>query len=81
MRYTTIVDKSEETLIMIIGKAEEFDQERVLNGLDMRHYTQEEVRMLTFEDIDSQEKDQLFCSHTLYFDRRCLTKQKEKNNQ
>ena len=47
MRYTTIVDKSEETLNMIIGKAEEFDQERVLNGLDMRHYTQEEVRMLT----------------------------------
>ena len=47
MKYTTIVDKSEETLNLIIGKAEEFDQERVLNGLDMRHYTQEEVRMLT----------------------------------
>lgn len=47
MQYTTIVDKSEETLKLIIGKAEEFDQERVLNGLDMRHYTQEEVRMLT----------------------------------
>lgn len=47
MQYTTVVDKSEETLKLIIGKAEEFDQERVLNGLDMRHYTQEEVRMLT----------------------------------
>lgn len=27
MRYTSIVDKSEETLIMIIGKAEKFDQD------------------------------------------------------
>lgn len=47
MQYTTVVDKSEETLCLIIEKAEEFDQERVLNGLDMRHYSQDDVRMLT----------------------------------
>lgn len=47
MQYTTIVDKSEETLNMIIEKAEEFDQERVLNGLDMRHYSVDDVVMLT----------------------------------
>lgn len=47
MQYTTVVDKSEETLCLIIEKAEVFDQERVLNGLDMRHYSQDDVRMLT----------------------------------
>lgn len=46
MRYSTIVDKSEDTLNLIIEKAEEFDQERVLNGLDVRHYAVEEVQML-----------------------------------
>lgn len=46
MRYNTIVDKSEETLNLIIAKAEEFDQERVLNGLSMRHYTLADVQML-----------------------------------
>ena len=35
--------------------------------------------LLTFEDIDSQEKAQLFCGHTLYFDRRCFTKQEAKD--
>lgn len=47
MRYNTIVEKSEETLNQIISKAEEFDQERVLNGLDMRHYTRDQVQMLS----------------------------------
>ncbi len=34
--------------------------------------------LLTFEDIDSQEKAQPFCGQTLYFDRRCFTKQEAK---
>ena len=35
--------------------------------------------LLTFEDIDSQEKAQPFCGQTLYFDRRCFTKQEAKD--
>ncbi len=35
--------------------------------------------LLTFEDIDSQEKAQSFCGLTLYFDRRCFTKQEAKD--
>lgn len=46
MRYNTIVEKSEDTLKLIIEKAEEFDQKRVLNGLDVRHYSVEEIQML-----------------------------------
>lgn len=46
MRYTTIVDKSEDTLNLIIEKAEEFEEERVLNGLEMRHYSVDEVQMM-----------------------------------
>jgi len=34
--------------------------------------------LLTFEDVDSQEKAQPFCGQTLYFDRRCFTKQEAK---
>ena len=47
MRYTTIVDKSEDTLNLIIEKAEEFDEERVLNGLELRNYSVDEVQMMT----------------------------------
>lgn len=47
MRYTTIVDKSEYTLNLIIEKAEEFDEERVLNGLELRNYSVDEVQMMT----------------------------------
>lgn len=35
--------------------------------------------LLTFEDIDTQEKAQPFCGQTLYFDRRCFTKQEAKD--
>lgn len=35
--------------------------------------------LLTFEDIDTQEKAQPFCGLTLYFDRRCFTKQEAKD--
>lgn len=47
MRYSTIVEKSEEALNLIIEKAMEFDQERVLYGLEVRHYTVDDVLMLT----------------------------------
>ncbi|MDO4822729.1 MAG: hypothetical protein Q4A08_00990 [Bacteroidales bacterium] len=46
MKYNTIVDKSEDALNLIIERAEEFDQERVLQGLSMRHYDVEDVKML-----------------------------------
>ena len=35
--------------------------------------------LLSFEDIDTQEKAQPFCGQTLYFDRRCFTKKEEKD--
>ncbi len=35
--------------------------------------------LLSFEDIDSQEKAEPFCGLTLYFDRRCFTKKEEKD--
>ena len=35
--------------------------------------------LLTFEDIDTQEKAQPFCGQTLYFDRRCFTMQEAKD--
>lgn len=35
--------------------------------------------LVTFEDIDSQEKAQPFCGQTLYFDRKCFTKQEAKD--
>lgn len=47
MRYSTIVEKSEEALNLIIEKAMEFDQERVIDGLQVRHYSVDDVLMLT----------------------------------
>lgn len=47
MKHTTIVEKSEETLRLLIEKALEFEQERVLEGLEIHHYTLEDVADLT----------------------------------
>ena len=47
MLYSTLVDKSEATMNLLIARAEEFDQDRVLDGLDTRHYSVMEVRKMT----------------------------------
>ena len=47
MKYTTIVDKDEQTLHMLIDHAEQFDRDRVLNGLQVRRYTIAQVHALT----------------------------------
>lgn len=36
-----------------------------------------ESMLLTFDDIDSQEKAEQFCGKTLYFDRKCFSKKEE----
>lgn len=46
MKYNTIVDKSTDTLELLIDKAQEFNSENVLEGLQQRHYDIEDVRML-----------------------------------
>lgn len=47
MLYSTLVDKSEATMNLLIARAEEFDQDRVLDGLDTRHYSVMEVKKMT----------------------------------
>ena len=47
MLYSTLVDKSEATMNLLIARAQEFDQDRVLDGLDTRHYSVMEVRKMT----------------------------------
>lgn len=41
------------------------------------HFRSTSGILLSFEDIDSQEKAEPFCGLTLYFDRRCFTRKEE----
>ncbi len=41
------------------------------------HFRSASGILLSFEDIDSQEKAEPFCGLTLYFDRRCFTRKEE----
>nr|MCR4853402.1 hypothetical protein [Prevotella sp.] len=44
MRYTTIVEKDEKGLQMIIRAAQQFEEDRFLEGLNQRCYTDEDIR-------------------------------------
>ena len=39
MRYSTIVEKNDRTLLEIIGMLEQFEKDRFIAGLQMRHYS------------------------------------------
>ena len=39
MRYSTIVEKDDKTLLEIIEMLEQFEKERFIAGLQMRHYS------------------------------------------
>lgn len=38
-----------------------------------------ETMLLSFDDVDTQEKAEQFCGKTLYFDRKCFTAQEEED--
>lgn len=56
MRYSTIVEKNENTLSQLIQEVEAFDQEHVLNGLEARSFTEEDVMMLTAHVMEQRGK-------------------------
>lgn len=43
MRYTTIVEKSDKTLLEIIGALEQFEKDRFIAGIQARHYTKFQI--------------------------------------
>ena len=43
MRYSTIVEKDDRTLLEIIGMLEQFDKDKFIAGLHMRHYSQFQI--------------------------------------
>jgi hypothetical protein len=43
MRYSTIVEKDDRTLLEIIGMLEQFDKDKFIAGLQMRHYSQFQI--------------------------------------
>ena len=43
MRYSTIVEKNDRTLLEIIGMLEQFEKDKFIAGLQMRHYSQFQI--------------------------------------
>ena len=43
MRYTTIVEKDDKTLVEIIAALERFEQDRFIAGIQARHYTKYDI--------------------------------------
>jgi hypothetical protein len=39
MRYSTIVEKDDKTLLEIIDMLEQFERDKFIAGLQMRHYS------------------------------------------
>ena len=39
MRYSTIVEQNDKTLLEIIGALEQFEKDRFIAGIQARHYT------------------------------------------
>ena len=43
MRYSTIVEKDDKTLLEIIDMLEQFEKDKFIAGLQMRHYSQFQI--------------------------------------
>ena len=43
MRYSTIVEKNDKTLLEIIDMLEQFEKDKFIAGLQMRHYSQFQI--------------------------------------
>ena len=43
MRYSTIVEKDDKTLVEIITALEQFEQDRFIAGIQVRHYTKYDI--------------------------------------
>ena len=43
MRYSTIVEKDDKTLVDIIAALEQFEQDRFIAGIQARHYTKYDI--------------------------------------
>ena len=43
MRYSTIVEKDDKTLVEIITALEQFEQDRFIAGIQARHYTKYDI--------------------------------------
>lgn len=46
MRYSTIVEKDDKTLLEIIAVLEQFEQSRFIAGIQARHYTKYDIELL-----------------------------------
>ena len=46
MRYSTIVEKDDKTLVDIITALEQFEEDRFIAGIQARHYTKYDIEQV-----------------------------------